>query len=197
MIVIGLTGGIGSGKTTAADFLREKGIPVIDADLIAREIVQPGTPAHKEIEETFGNEVFLYNRELDRKKLGSLVFNDQKKLSILNDITHKEIVRTIKERLQMMEERGEALVFIDAALLYETGLDHLTQWVWVVDAPDDVRVKRLVERDGLSEEEIMKRICSQMPRQERNRRGHLVLDNSKGERDLRELLLQSLKQYGE
>ena len=114
---------------------------------------------------------------------------------MLNSITHKEIYRVIMERLESLKETGTALVFLDVALLFETGFDQLTDRVWVVDAPDAVRVERIQKRDGLREEEILKRIQSQMSREMTNTKGDLVLDNSKGREELKAQILQELKQY--
>lgn len=195
MIVVGLTGGIGSGKSTVSDILKEQGIPVIDGDLIAREVVEPHMPAYEEIVRAFGTEVLRQDGKLNRKRIGEIVFSDPEKLSLLNSITHKEIHRIILERLGALKETGSFLVFLDAALLFETGFDQLTDWVWVVDAPEDIRVERIQKRDGLREEEIQKRIRSQMPRKLRNEKGDLILDNSKGREELKAQILQGLKQY--
>lgn len=195
MIIIGLTGGIGSGKSTVSDILKEQGIPVVDGDRIAREVVEPHRPAYDEIVRVFGTEVLQQDGTLNRKHIGEIVFSDPEKLSVLNSITHKEIYRVILERLESLKETGTSLVFLDVALLFETGFDQLTDWVWVVDAPDAVRVERIQKRDGLKEEEILKRIQSQMSRELRNTKGNLVLDNSKSREELKARILQELKQY--
>ncbi len=149
MIIIGLTGGIGSGKSTVSDILKEQGIPVVDGDRIAREVVEPHRPAYDEIVRVFGTEVLQQDGTLNRKHIGEIVFSDPEKLSVLNSITHKEIYRVILERLESLKETGTTLVFLDVALLFETGFDQLTDRVWVVDAPDAVRVERIQKRDGL------------------------------------------------
>ena len=195
MIIIGLTGGIGSGKSTVSDILKEQGIPVVAGDRIAREVVEPHRPAYDEIVRVFGTEVLQQDGTLNRKHIGEIVFSDPEKLSVLNSITHKEIYRVILERLESLKETGTTLVFLDVALLFETGFDQLTDRVWVVDAPDAVRVERIQKRDGLREEEILKRIQSQMSREMRNTKGDLVLDNSKGREELKAQILQELKQY--
>ena len=195
MIIIGLTGGIGSGKSTVSDILKEQGIPVVDGDRIAREVVEPHRPAYDEVVRVFGTEVLQQDGTLNRKHIGEIVFSDPEKLSMLNSITHKEIYRVILERLESLKETGTTLVFLDVALLFETGFDQLTDRVWVVDAPDAVRVERIQKRDGLREEEILKRIQSQMSREMRNTKGDLVLDNSKGREELKAQILQELKQY--
>lgn len=195
MIIIGLTGGIGSGKSTVSDILKEQGIPVVDGDRIAREVVEPHRPAYEKIVRAFGTEVLQQDGTLNRKRIGEIVFSDPEKLSILNSITHKEIYRVILERLESLKETGTALVFLDVALLFETGFDQLTDRVWVVDAPDAVRVERIQKRDGLKKEEILKRIQSQMSRELRNSKGNLILDNSTSREELKAQILQELKKY--
>ena len=119
MTVIGLTGGSGSGKTAIASLLQKKGIDIIDADIIAREIVKKGEPALDEIVEEFGGDILLSSGELDRKKLGSIVFTNKEKLKNLNKITHKYITKII---MQNLSKHASEIVVIDAALLKESGL---------------------------------------------------------------------------
>lgn len=195
MKVIGLTGGIGSGKTTVSQILKEQGLPVLDGDVIAREIVEPGQPAYYEIIEGLGETVLQPGGELDRKKIGAIVFSDPQKLSLLNQITHREILRVIRDRLDELRKKGVLLVFLDAALLFDAGFDRLTDEVWVVDVPESLQIERIRKRDHLSEEEIRKRIESQMERTLRREKGHYILDNSKGREELKDQVLQGLKRY--
>lgn len=195
MKVIGLTGGIGSGKTTVSQILKEQGIPVLDGDVIAREIVEPGQPAYYEIIEGLGETVLQPGGGLDRKKIGAIVFSDPQKLSLLNQITHREILRVIRDRLDELRKKGVLLVFLDAALLFDAGFDRLTDEVWVVDVPESLQIERIRKRDHLSEEEVRKRIESQMERTLRREKGHYILDNSKGREELKDQVLQGLKRY--
>lgn len=178
VLVIGLTGGIASGKSFVSRKLRELGAVVIDADQVAREVVQPGKPAWASIIREFGRTVLNPDGSLDRKKLGRLVFSDQEKLKKLNEITHPYIIREIKRLLENCYRSGEhKIVVLDIPLLFEVGLDELVDEVWVVYVDAATQVERLMERDGLSEEEALQRISSQMPLEEKARRAHRVIDN--------------------
>ena len=176
MKIIGLTGGIGSGKSTVSDYLISKGYYVLDADRIAREIVLPGSEMLIELKAIFGAEIILEDGSLDRKKLGEIVFSDTEKKKMLDKLMHTRILEMIHERI--LQYREGKVIFIDAPLLFETGLDRSVSEVWVIDAEDEIRIRRIMERDGLKREDILKRIRSQMGRDEKNRRADAVLDNS-------------------
>jgi dephospho-CoA kinase len=196
MKVIGLTGGIGSGKTTVSDYLISLGYHVLDADKIAREIVEPGSDALIELVSVFGEGILLEDGSLNRKKLGKIVFSNPEKKALLDKLMHTRILQIIRDRiLQFQEDVKESpivvdslenpflkkVIFIDAPLLYETGLDKEVGKVWVVDVDDEARINRIMERDGLSRADVQDRIASQMTRAEKNKRADEILDNS-GER---------------
>lgn len=195
MKIIGLTGGIGSGKSTVSKYLKVKGLPVVDADQLARDIVEPGRQANLEIKDCFGMGVMNADGSINRKKLGKLVFSDKKLLAKLNEITHKEIIAAIKCSLAQCEQKGVKVVFIDAPLLFELGLDSLVEETWVIDAPDHLRIKRLLERDATSEEEIQSVISSQMPQSLKKEKATVVIDNSMGVEELREQIDQLIMKY--
>ena len=182
MKTIGLTGGIGTGKSTVSRYLETKGYKIIDADLIAREVVEPGKPALEALVCEFGPEILLEDGSLNRRELARLAFSSPEGKAKLDRITHGAIFARIDElQLQYaseLETIADAVMFLDAPLLLETGLDQKTDLVWVVDVPDDVRVKRVVLRDGLTEEEIWARIKNQMSREEKLDRADGILDNS-------------------
>ncbi len=164
MIIIGVTGRIASGKSTVSRILAGLGAVIIDADLIAREIVEPGRPALATIREEFGDRVIKQDGTLDRKALGLMVFSDSRALKRLNELTHPEIKRIVAERIRKAVQRWggpPAAVVVDAAVLREAGLEHLVDVVWVVTADKDVQVERLVARNGYSMEEALRRIESQ------------------------------------
>ncbi|MGB4314020.1 MAG: dephospho-CoA kinase, partial [bacterium] len=150
MRVIGLTGGIATGKSTVSRMLAEKGLPIVDADLIAREVVEPGKPAYREIVQTFGGEILQADGTLNRKLLGKLVFGDPARLQTLNQITHPRIREEIEGRLQALRDKGTELAVLDAPLLIEANLQPLVDEVWVVTCPRELQIKRLQERDNLS-----------------------------------------------
>ena len=173
-IVIGVTGGTGSGKSTVSSYLKERGAKIIDADIVARKIVMPGETALSEIEKSFGKEVILPDGCLDRKKLASIVFSDGERLNILNSITHKYIIADISRTLSETEEN---IAVIDAALLFQTELHKLCDKTIAVIADEKVRKERIINRDGLSEELAQNRISSQEPNSFYEERGDYVLVN--------------------
>ena len=174
---IALTGGIGSGKSTVAQFLRSRGAVVVDADAIAREVVEPGQPALAEIRETFGPEVIAADGRLDRARLAEIVFSDADALARLNGITHPRIAERSAELLARAP--SDAVVVYDMPLLVEQGPAALAGWdrIIVVDCPDDTRLERLVER-GLDADDAGRRISAQATREERLAVADVVIDNS-------------------
>jgi dephospho-CoA kinase len=177
MDVIGLTGGIASGKSTVAGMLRELGATVIDADEASRAVVEPGTPGLRAVVEAFGREVLDGDR-LDRWKLGAIIFVDEAARRRLEAITHPLIRAWMAERQREAEERGEERVVLDIPLLYENGLDRGLKAVMVVYAPAEVEMERLMARNGFSSEEAGRRVAAQMPIEEKKARATYVIDNS-------------------
>ncbi len=180
MRVIGLTGGIGSGKSTIAEYLTELGAKVIDADKVANEVYNPGTEGWKDVVEAFGEEILSSTDEIDRKKLGEIVFNNPQALSKLNKIIHPRAYELVKSRLEEYHEQGVEAVVLEVILLFEAGWDHLADVVWVTVASEDTVVNRLTKERGLSEEEILARIRSQTPSEERIKHADEVIYNDGG-----------------
>jgi len=198
MKVIGLTGGIGAGKSTVSAILAERGFTIIDADLISHQITEKGSKALERISEIFGRDMILPDGSLDRKKLASVVFSDREKLKLLEEVTTKEVVAVISEKLQRLrEEKTEELVFVDAPLLFESGADRLTDLVFTVDADLEVRIQRVMERDKAERQQVEERIASQMSSAERAARSAEVIDNSKGKEELRRQVEELLIKYAE
>ncbi|MDI6601132.1 MAG: dephospho-CoA kinase [Thermoanaerobacteraceae bacterium] len=180
MKVIGLTGGIASGKSTVSNILKGLGAYIIDADEISREIIKKGSEAWKEIVDYFGSDILLPNGEIDRKKLGNIVFADKEKLDKLNAITHPRIIKRITEIIEKEKKKGkEKAVVLDAAILVEMGLQSMVDEIWVVSVDKDMQIKRLIERDKLSYENAINRIRVQMPLSEKVKYADYVIDNSK------------------
>ncbi len=152
--ILGLTGVSGAGKSVAAGHFKKRGAFVIDADKISRDITKKGGIAVPEIEKAFPEAVT--DGEIDRKKLGSIVFNDSEKLKILNKITHKYIMKIIKE----LSESNDGFIVIDAPVLYEAGADALCDKVMVIDAPDEVKIKRIMARDNIDRARAAERIAA-------------------------------------
>ncbi|WP_217596312.1 dephospho-CoA kinase [Cohnella sp. GbtcB17] len=176
---IGLTGGIATGKSTVARMLVARGAALVDADRIAREIVEPGQASLARIAERFGDRVIQADGTLDRRLLGTIVFADADERKALEAITHPAIRELMRERIAALEaERPDRLVVADIPLLYESGLQHLYEGVMVAYVPREVQRARLIGRDGLSPEEADKRIEAQMDIEEKRRLADYVIDNS-------------------
>lgn len=178
MKIIGLTGGIASGKSTVSSALRELGANIIDADAVAHAVVEPGKPAWEDIVEHFGMDVLNPDQTINREKLGDIVFNDLQRLQELNQITHPRVMEQFKLMLQAIKNRDpEAVVFMEVPLLYETHMERICDEVWVVWVDEETQVERLMKRDRLSRSDAMKRIEAQMSLDEKARRADFVIDN--------------------
>ncbi len=175
MFVVGLTGGIGSGKSAVSDRLAEKSIPIIDADIVAREVVAPGEPALDSIAKRFGADVLLEDGALNRPKLRAIVFADEKQRTWLEQLLHPLIRERILEKLELLESQYAVLA---SPLLLETDQHLLVNHVVVVDAPESVQIERTAVRDSTSQDQVRAIISAQMPREERLKRADTVLDNS-------------------
>ena len=179
MYLVGLTGGIGSGKSTVSQMLGDIGIDVIDADLIARQVVRPGMKAWKLIRKHFGNEVILDSGEIDRKKLSEIIFADEDKRRLLNNITHPEIYKQIFKQLLIYLLLWRQFVVMDLPLLFESGaMVRYISKVIVVKCSRQQQVARLVNRNNYSESESISRIDAQMPLDKKCQMADLVIDNS-------------------
>ncbi|GAB1475271.1 dephospho-CoA kinase [Bacillota bacterium] len=175
-MLIGLTGGIGAGKSTVSDYLTRKGYPVLDADKVAREIVEPGAETLLILSSAFGKEIINPDGSLNRGLLAEIAFSHPERKALLDRIMHGKVIEIL---LRQAEALGpEPLIFVDVPLLFESGMDRYMDRIWLVDAEDEVRILRVVERDGSSREEVLRRIGYQMDRAEKARRSDLVLDNS-------------------
>lgn len=179
MKVIGITGGIGTGKSTVSNYLRQKGCLIIDADDISRKMTGKGGEALESIREAFGNGIFFDDGSLNRKKLGEIVFSDPIKLQILERITTEVVVKKITNTLEELKNnKFGGVVVIDAPLLFECGMENIADENWLVSADMNIRVSRIMERDGLSEQKIIERINSQMPEDEKKKLADIFLNNS-------------------
>ncbi len=191
-LIIGLTGGIASGKSTVANMLRDKSIPIVDADVVAREVVEIGTDSYKKLVSEFGQEILNSDKTLNRPKLGSIIFQDQEKREKLNSIMHPSIRTSMKEKTQKYIEDGHEVVVMDIPLLFESKLTHLVDKTLLVFVTEKTQLKRLMERNDLTEKEATDRIQSQMPLSEKVKLSHAVIDNNgsltKTEQQLNEIL---------
>lgn len=193
MYLVGLTGGIGSGKSTVAELLAERSAEVIDADRIARQVVEPGTDGLTEVVDRFGEQVLTDDGRLDRQAVADIVFADDDARADLNAIIHPRVRRRIAERLAAVaEEEGERnrIVVLDVPLLVEGGSDHGYQDVIVVTAPEEVRVQRLVDERDMDPDDVRARIASQASEEERLSVATHVIDNSGTLEELEEQVRQ-------
>ena len=179
MIVVGLTGGIASGKSTISKILEGNGIPVIDVDRISREIVKPESLALNSIKNEFGNDVIARNGELDRKKLAGIVFKDARKLESLNAITLPIIKEEIRKILNCYKAEECKLCIVDAAILIEAGFTDIVNYIILVYVDSKVQLQRLMQRDNFSKEDALLRINSQMTFENKSKYADFILDNSK------------------
>jgi dephospho-CoA kinase len=176
MLVIGLTGNFGTGKTTVSQILAELGATVIDADKLGHELLQPNNQTYGEIVATFGKYILKHNGEIDRKKLGKLVFADTAALTRLNQITHPRIYEIVRQKIEEYREAGARVIALEAALLIEAGWMPLLDQVWVTTAPEATSSERLKKARGLSEEQVLARLRTQMPQNEKAKLADVVID---------------------
>jgi dephospho-CoA kinase len=176
--VIGLTGGIASGKSSVARFLEERGVTVIDADELSREAVRPGSDCLERIVASFGPDALLPDGSLNRKRLGALVFSNPEKRKTLERIVHPEIRRLAEERIEKAAALGQHNVVYMAPLLIEAGATALVDEIWVVTVTPQVQLERLMARDGIGREEAERVVAAQMPLEQKARYGRILIDNS-------------------
>ncbi len=178
MHVIGLTGGIASGKTTVTRVFRERNVPVIDADLLGHRTYEPGTDTYRAVVRAFGDDLVAADGTIDRRVLGGKVFGKPEELKKLTDIVWPGIRRLASEELSALETAGNELVLLEAAVLFEAGWHDLCDEVWVVVVEPDLAVKRLAERNNLDEEAARARIASQLSNAERIVKADVVIENN-------------------
>lgn len=180
--IIGITGGISTGKSTVSNILRDNGYKIIDADEIAREVVKVGSPAYIKIVEEFGHRILLDDKTINRKALGNIIFNDIKSREKLNNITHPYIFESIKNNIQEIC-KDENIVFLDIPLLFEQfdlwkKYDILFNEIVLVYIDEETQIERLIKRDNICKEEALKKIRSQIPIDEKKIRSSKTIDNS-------------------
>jgi dephospho-CoA kinase len=171
-----LTGGIASGKSTVARGLVTRGAILVDADQIARDVVEPGTPAWSKIVEHFGQQILLGDRRIDRPTLAQIVFNDRSKLAVLNEITHPEVMRRIADRLEELKETDH-VVIVDVPLLTEVGARDMFDMIVVVNAKQDAQIERMRAMRGMDDEDARARIASQAGADDRAAIADWVIEN--------------------
>jgi dephospho-CoA kinase len=177
-MVLGLTGGIATGKSTVVDLFKKHGFPIVDADVIAREVVEIGTPGLAEIVSGFGSEMLLSDGSLNRKKLGALVFSDDEKRVKLNQLLSPFLRAAILSEIDEKQQQAK-LVIVDIPLLYEGGYETFVDQVAVVYIPEELQLDRLMKRDNLTRTEAKQRVDSQLSIEQKRQRANIVFDNQK------------------
>jgi dephospho-CoA kinase len=177
-MIIGLTGSIASGKSTVSNMLKEKGYPIVDADKIARQVVEPGTPVIKEIAEHFGDEVLNEDGSLNREKLGKRIFKSEEERKKLNSIIHPAIRNEMIRQKEQWISKGARTVILDIPLLFESKLQSFVEKIIVVSVTPEIQKQRLIARNELNEQEAADRINSQLPMVEKEAGADAVIDNN-------------------
>tara|TARA_B100001123_G_scaffold249577_1_gene278632 strand:- start:3717 stop:4319 length:603 start_codon:yes stop_codon:yes gene_type:complete len=185
MISIGLTGGMGSGKTEASRILSDLGADIIYADEVGHRAYLQNTETWQELVANFGEDILQADGEIDRRKLGAIVFSDREHLDKLNSIVHPRMYRMLQEMLRGFSENGAKVVVLEAAILIEADWLSLVDEVWAIEVPELVAVERIKLRTGLEEEEIRKRLRSQLTNEDRSKKADQVIDNSGDINELR------------
>lgn len=177
-MILGLTGGIATGKSLVSDYFKSKGYPVIDADQVSRQVVEAGSLGLSQVADHFGSHILFENGELDRKKLGQLIFSDSEKRKELNAIMHPLIRSEVLKQLNQLKKEGYDLIVLDLPLLFESSYEDQVDQVMVVHINKDLQLKRLMKRNDLSQREALQRIHSQMPLEEKMKKSQVLIDNS-------------------
>lgn len=176
--VIGITGGIASGKSSISQYIEELGFTVIDADLASRAVVEPGQEAYTEIISVFGEELLLPDQSIDRAKLGAIIFHEEEKRLLLNRIVHPAVRKWMIAQKESAFQNGQRTVFMDIPLLFESKLTHMVDKTILIYVDADIQVARLMKRNQLSEDDAMARINSQMPLAEKIALADATVDNN-------------------
>jgi dephospho-CoA kinase len=195
-LVIGLTGGIASGKSTVSNMLKEMDITVIDADVEARLAVEKGEPAYQKIIAEFGDDILLDTEEIDRVKLGSIIFHDAEKRQLLNGIVHPEVRNRMNNQVEAAKVRGEQVMVLDIPLLFESNLTHMVEKTILVYVDRDIQLNRLMERNDLSLEDAEARISSQMPLSDKVALADAVINNNGSISETKKQVIEVLTGWG-
>ena len=176
--IIGITGGIASGKSSVSLYLQELGFTIVDADLASRAVVEPGEEAYHQVVKAFGEDILLADGNIDRVKLGSIIFNDQEKRLLLNGIVHPAVRNWMRLKTEEALAAGEETVFMDIPLLFESKLTFMVEKTLLIYVDEQVQLERLMNRNGLSETDALARIHSQMPLADKKALADAVIDNN-------------------
>lgn len=195
-LVIGLTGGIASGKSTVSTMFKEMNIPVVDADVEARLAVMKGEVAYFQIIDTFGKDILLEDGEIDRQKLGLIIFHQEEKRKLLNEIVHPEVRKRMIGQVEKASQTGEEVIVLDIPLLFESKLTYMVEKTILVYVDYDTQLERLMKRNSLSIDDAKARIQSQMPLNEKMKLADAVINNNGSVEETKKQLINVLTQLG-
>lgn len=193
-MIIGLTGGIATGKSTVSRILKAEGIDVIDADEIAREVVSVGSTGLEAVVSCFGQNIVNEDQSLNRTKLGQIVFNDEEKLEQLNNLLHPLIKKRIKELIRELAKKGSEIITIDAALLIEAGWERMVDVIVLVDVDEKIQIERLIKRNNITHEIAKKMIEKQAKREYKQQFADIIITNNGCKEELEQKTMQVLKE---
>ncbi|WPK10656.1 dephospho-CoA kinase [Lysinibacillus louembei] len=194
-MIIGLTGSIASGKSTVAQMLQGYQLPIVDADIVARQVVEPGTQTLQQIAEAFGQEVMKEDGTMDREKVGAIIFHEPAQRKVLNDIIHPAIRAEMLRQRDELLQNGAAHVVMDIPLLFESKLQHFVDKILVVSVTEEIQLARLMERNQLPESEARARIASQLPMSVKEKGADAVIYNNTTKQSTAEQLEKILQQW--
>ncbi|HLO10841.1 MAG TPA: dephospho-CoA kinase [Pseudoneobacillus sp.] len=195
-LVIGLTGGIASGKSTVSTMFKEMNIPVVDADVEARLAVMKGEAAYFQIIDTFGKDILLEDGEIDRQELGSIIFHQEEKRKLLNEIVHPEVRKRMMWQVEKAQQSGEEVIVLDIPLLFESKLTYMVEKTILVYVDYDIQLERLMKRNSLSIDDAKARIQSQMPLNEKIKLADAVINNNGSIEETNKQLINILTEFG-
>lgn len=194
-MIIGLTGGIASGKSTVSGMLEDLGAVIIDADKIARQIVEPHQPVWRELRKLFGEDIFFADGTLNRKKLGAIIFTDEEKRQQLNQLMHPAIRAEMIQLRDEAEAEGRELIVLDIPLLFESQLEHMVEKILVVYVSEQVQRERLIARDKVDEGEAQRKMSSQMSIELKKDKGHAYINNEGSRAETKKQLVDIIHEW--
>ncbi|MFJ7637522.1 dephospho-CoA kinase [Peribacillus sp. NPDC097264] len=193
--IIGITGGIASGKSSVSQYLRELGFVIVDADVASRAVVEPGEEAYLQVVKAFGEDLLLSDGRIDRAKLGSIIFHDQEKRLLLNRIVHPAVRNWMRQETEKALAAGAETVFMDIPLLFESKLTFMVERTLLVYVDESVQLERLMNRNALTETDALARIHSQMPLKDKKELADAIVDNNGDIEETKKQVVEILKKW--
>ncbi|MFJ7850469.1 dephospho-CoA kinase [Peribacillus sp. NPDC097206] len=193
--IIGITGGIASGKSSVSQYLRELGFVIVDADVASRAVVEPGEEAYLQVVKAFGVDLLLSDGRIDRAKLGSIIFHNQEKRLLLNRIVHPAVRNWMRQETEKVLAAGAETVFMDIPLLFESKLTFMVERTLLVYVDESVQLERLMNRNALTETDALARIHSQMPLKDKKELADAIVDNNGDIEETKKQVVEILKKW--